>query len=178
MGMKRVNFVALAVLTAVAFVASSIWYSPLLFGRQFLALSGATASAHPSPVNALFELLRTFVLAFVIAHPVSRWANCIEDSRRCFLTSWVLFKVDIRDSRMVSDQAIYLHLPAPLRPSLPAVKAIANVIDAHSPVCHSMAEVAGRCCDNAWCIRRSGPLTARSGFSSRTRSPPHCRWEL
>ena len=81
MGMTRVNFVALAVLTAVVFVASSIWYSPLLFGRHFLALSGATASAHPSPVNALFELLRTFVLAFVIAHLVFRWDNCIEDSR-------------------------------------------------------------------------------------------------
>ncbi len=91
-------------------------------------LSGATASAHPSPVNALFELLRTFVLAFVIARLAFRRDKCIEDSRRCFLPSWVLFKVDIRDSRMVSDQAIYLHLHAPLRPSLPAVKAIATVI--------------------------------------------------
>ena len=108
--MKRVNFVALAVLTAVVFVASSIWYSPLLFGRPFFALSGATASAHPSPVNALFELLRTFVLAFVIARLVFRRDKCIEDSRRCFLPSWVLFKVDIRDSRMVSDQAIYFSI--------------------------------------------------------------------
>lgn len=69
---KRVSFVALAVVTLVAFVASSIWYSPLLLGPQFLELSGATASAHPSPVKALFELLRTFVLAFVIAHLVLR----------------------------------------------------------------------------------------------------------
>jgi len=72
MEMKRISFVALAVVTLVVFVASSIWYSPLLFGRQFLELSGATASVHPSPVKALFELLRTFVLAFVIAHLVLR----------------------------------------------------------------------------------------------------------
>jgi hypothetical protein len=70
---KRVSFVALAVVTLVAFVASSIWYSPLLFGRQFLELSGVTANAHPSPVKALFELLRTFILAFVIAHLVLRY---------------------------------------------------------------------------------------------------------
>ena len=65
--MKRLNFVALAVLTVVAFVSSSIWYCPLLFGRQILALSGVTASAQPSPTKAVFELLRTLVLAFIIA---------------------------------------------------------------------------------------------------------------
>jgi hypothetical protein len=67
-----VSFVALAVVTLAVFAASSIWYSPVLFGQQFFELSGATASAHPSPVKALFELLRTFVLAFVIAHLVLR----------------------------------------------------------------------------------------------------------
>jgi hypothetical protein len=72
MEMKRESFVALAVVTLFVFVGSSIWYSPLLFGRLFLELSGATASAHPSPVKTLFELLRTFVLAFVIAHLVLR----------------------------------------------------------------------------------------------------------
>ncbi len=72
MEMKRVSFVALGVVTLVVFVASSIWYSPLLFGRQFLELSGSTASAHPGPVRPVFEFLRTFVLAFVIAHLVRR----------------------------------------------------------------------------------------------------------
>jgi hypothetical protein len=72
MEMERISFIALAVVTLVVFVASSIWYSPLLFGRQFLELSGASASAHPSPVKTLFELLRTFVLAFVTAHLVHR----------------------------------------------------------------------------------------------------------
>ena len=65
--MQRTNFVSLVVLAVVAFIASSIWYSPLLFGREFLALSGTTAGAHPSPVKAILELSRTFVLAFVVA---------------------------------------------------------------------------------------------------------------
>ncbi len=70
--MSRVNFLAPAVIAVIAFFASSIWYSPLLFGRQFLELSGATASPHPSALKALCELLRTFVLAYVIAWLVRR----------------------------------------------------------------------------------------------------------
>lgn len=88
MEMKRVNFVALAVVIVAVFVASSIWYSPLLFGRQFLELSGATASAHPSPVKGLFELLRTFVLAFVIAQLVFR-LNIADWKRAVGLGLWL-----------------------------------------------------------------------------------------
>jgi hypothetical protein len=66
---KRVNYLALAVVVLVAFVASSLWYSPLLFGRQFLELSGLPTPA-PNAAKALCELLRTFVLAFVIARLV------------------------------------------------------------------------------------------------------------
>jgi len=91
---KRVSFVALAVVSLVVFIASSIWYSPLVFGRQFLEFSGATASASPSPVMALLELLRTFVLAVVIAHLVLRinvagWKQAVELG----LWLWVGFPV-------------------------------------------------------------------------------------
>jgi hypothetical protein len=70
--MNRLNFIALAVITVIAFIASSIWYSPLLFGRQFLELSGATANPPPNALRALFELLRTFVLAYVFARLILR----------------------------------------------------------------------------------------------------------
>lgn len=63
------NYLALVVVVLVAFVASSLWYSPLLFGRQFLELSGVTTAA-PNAAKALCELLRTFVLALVIARLV------------------------------------------------------------------------------------------------------------
>lgn len=65
--MRRVNFIALGVVAVVAFVASSLWYSPLLFGRQFVELSGVAGSSQPNAVKALCELLRTFILAYVIA---------------------------------------------------------------------------------------------------------------
>ncbi len=64
--MRRVNLLALAAATVLAFIASSLWYSPLLFGHQFLELSGVSQS-QPSAMKALLELIRTSILAYVIA---------------------------------------------------------------------------------------------------------------
>jgi len=92
--MNRVNFIALAVLTLIAFVASSVWYSPLLFGRQFLELSGATASPQPSPAKALLELLRTFVLGYVIARLMIRLnVMSLKDALEFGFWLWVGFPV-------------------------------------------------------------------------------------
>ena len=52
--------------------ASSLWYNALLFGRQFVELSGVAGSPQPNAVKALCELLRTFVLAYVIARLIVR----------------------------------------------------------------------------------------------------------
>ena len=68
--MSRVNFIVLAAVAVVAFFASSLWYSPLLFGRRFVEFSGVNANAQPNALRALCELLRTFVLALVIARIV------------------------------------------------------------------------------------------------------------
>jgi hypothetical protein len=38
--MVRMNYFALLASAIAAFVASSVWYSPLLFGKQFMELSG------------------------------------------------------------------------------------------------------------------------------------------
>jgi hypothetical protein len=67
--MNRVNFLALSVAVVVAFIASSLWYSPLLFGQEFLRLSGV-ANSNPNAAKALCELLRTFILGYVIARLV------------------------------------------------------------------------------------------------------------
>jgi len=61
------------VLAAVcAFVASSLWYSPVLFGRQFLALSGVAASPKPDDLKIAGEMLRNLLLAFVICWLLAR----------------------------------------------------------------------------------------------------------
>jgi hypothetical protein len=43
--MNGVNFLAIIASVFAAFLISSFWYSPLLFGRQWLALRGVDANA-------------------------------------------------------------------------------------------------------------------------------------
>jgi hypothetical protein len=69
------NYSALVVAVIAAFVASSLWYSPLLFGKQFMELSGigpgaglnAGPNAGPNAGKIVGELARNFILAYVIA---------------------------------------------------------------------------------------------------------------
>lgn len=68
--MIRINYFAIALLVVVAFIASSVWYSPLMFGREFTELNGVSASAHPNWLKIVCELIRTFVLAYVITRLV------------------------------------------------------------------------------------------------------------
>jgi len=100
--MNRPNFLALVALTVIAFVASSIWYSPLLFGRQFLELSGATATPPPNALKALFEVLRTAVLAYVIARLMLRLnvANW-KDALGVGLWLWIGFPVILLTGSML-----------------------------------------------------------------------------
>ena len=104
--MSRVNFLALAVVVVVAFIASSLWYSPLLFGREFLALSGVAGSPSPNAVKALCELLRTFVLAYVVAHLVIR-LNIVDwkGALRLGLWLWIGFPVVLLTGSMLWQNA-------------------------------------------------------------------------
>lgn len=100
--MNRVNFLALSVVVVVAFIASSLWYSPLLFGRQFLELSGLATAPSPNAAKALCELFRTFVLAYVVAHLVLRlniadWRGAL----RLGLWLWVGFPVVLLTGSML-----------------------------------------------------------------------------
>jgi hypothetical protein len=100
--MNRVNFLALIVVVVVAFIASSFWYSPLLFGREFLELSGLATAPTPNAAKALCELFRTFVLAYVVAHLVLR-LNIADwrDALRLGLWLWVGFPVVLLTGSML-----------------------------------------------------------------------------
>jgi hypothetical protein len=62
---KKVMGIILA--AGFSFAASSLWYSPMLFGRQFVALSGMTTNAAPEGAKIAAELLRNLLLALVIS---------------------------------------------------------------------------------------------------------------
>ena len=61
-----INYFALVVAVIAAFVVSSVWYSPLLFGKQFIELSGVGPSAGPNVWKIAGELVRNLILAYVL----------------------------------------------------------------------------------------------------------------
>jgi hypothetical protein len=68
--MMQVNHVAVLVAAVAAFVVGGLWYSPMLFGKSYLALRGldpASAGNAISPVEIAAEFARWLVIAFVLA---------------------------------------------------------------------------------------------------------------
>lgn len=70
--MTRRIVVGIVLAALCAFAASSLWYSPVLCGRQFLALSAGAASARPEPLKIAAELLRNLLLASAICWLIAR----------------------------------------------------------------------------------------------------------
>lgn len=69
--MLKVNYWALLVATLAAFLVSSVWYSPLLFGKVWVELrgmnQGAIAGGRPPVSEILGEFAKTLVIAYVLA---------------------------------------------------------------------------------------------------------------
>jgi hypothetical protein len=70
--MIRTKTTGIVVAMVCAFVASSLWYSPILFGRQFLELSGMAAASKPSITTVASEMLRNLLLASAISWILAR----------------------------------------------------------------------------------------------------------
>lgn len=70
--MTKRRVIGIVLAAVCAFIASSLWYCPVLFGRQFLALSGVAANAAPDGLKLAAEMLRNLVLAFMISGLLGR----------------------------------------------------------------------------------------------------------
>jgi hypothetical protein len=67
--MTGINLVAVVVAALAAFVMSTVWY--IAFAKQRRKLSGAAAAAdmkRPQPLKMAGELIRSFLLAYVLAY--------------------------------------------------------------------------------------------------------------
>jgi hypothetical protein len=64
--MTKMSAIGIALGIVCVFVASSLWYSPLLFGKQFLELSGVATAVKPTGITIAGEILRNLLLASVI----------------------------------------------------------------------------------------------------------------
>lgn len=67
----KINYLAVSAAAIAWFVVGSLWYSPLLFGKQWLALNGmgpgSASSVKVTAWKALGELAQGFVVAYVLA---------------------------------------------------------------------------------------------------------------
>jgi hypothetical protein len=70
------NYLAIVVAAIAAFVVGALWYSPLLFGRAYIEVSGMDSAAMGDmtpPVGELLgEFARNLVVAFVLAYLIAR----------------------------------------------------------------------------------------------------------
>ena len=73
--MPKINYLAVVVATVAWFVVGSLWYSPLLFGKAWMELSGinpgAMAAVKLPAVKIIAEFVRGFVVAYVLARFVA-----------------------------------------------------------------------------------------------------------
>jgi len=72
----HVNYIAVLVATIVVFVLGWLWYSPLLFYKPWMRARGmdpavAMAGAKMPTGKLAIELVRCFVLAYIVAHFVA-----------------------------------------------------------------------------------------------------------
>lgn len=83
--MQEINYAAVFVSVLAAFVASVIWY--IAFGKQRLALVSYSkedelAMRRPQPLKMLAELVRAFLVAYVLAYVfvrvgVASWTSAV-----------------------------------------------------------------------------------------------------
>jgi len=91
---RRVIGVLLA--AVLSFAASSFWYSPMLFGRQFVALSGVSANTAPEGAKIAAEILRNLLLAFVISWLIARrQTGRLSESLRFAAMLWLGFPLTL-----------------------------------------------------------------------------------
>ena len=71
--MDGLNYLAIIVVSLLAFIASIVWY--ISFGKQLPKLNPKAYGEmkRPKPVEMVIEILRNIILAFVIAYMVHRF---------------------------------------------------------------------------------------------------------
>lgn len=111
--MLGINYWAIVVATVAAFVVSSVWYSPLLFGKVYLALRGldpAATAEMAMPVGAILgELIRSLVVAYVLARfvvllGVVNWMGAVQLG----VWLWIGFPAVLLAGSVIWDKAPWL----------------------------------------------------------------------
>jgi len=69
----RINYLAIVAAVLAGFVVSSIWYSPLLFGRQWMELRAVVPAATTESSIPVWKVLVEFVRELVVGYVIARF---------------------------------------------------------------------------------------------------------
>ncbi len=75
--MLKMNYLAVIVAATAAFVVGPVWYSPLLFGDEWMTLRGMDSAAMAELTPPLRVLIAEFVRVFVVAYVLARFVVLI-----------------------------------------------------------------------------------------------------
>lgn len=74
----KLNFWAIVVAAVAALVVGGLWYSPMLFGKAWMALRGVSPDAAAAGRVPVGELLAEFARSLVMAYVISRFVVLLE----------------------------------------------------------------------------------------------------
>jgi hypothetical protein len=92
--MSSINYLAVLAAAVAAFIVGGFWYSPMLFGKAYLALRGldpvAASQSGTSVGEVVAEFVRWLVISFVLARFVAQSSVAdLSDGLRFALWMWL-----------------------------------------------------------------------------------------
>ena len=88
----RINYLAVVVAAVAAFVASSAWYSPLLFGKAWMELRGMNPGAMADMKISAGEMIGEFVKTLIVGYVLARFVvllGVVDWKRAVLLGIWM-----------------------------------------------------------------------------------------
>jgi hypothetical protein len=96
MHLHNVNLVAVAVCAVLIWLIGAVWYSQLLFARQWVAIVGRQMGEKPKGVyrGMIASLFGDFLVCFVVAY-ILRWSHADDwkDGLHIVILLWIAFVV-------------------------------------------------------------------------------------
>jgi len=105
----QVNYLAVLIASIVPMIIGGLWYSPLLFAKQFMALIGKTEEELKKGFNPArdygLSFVSSLVMSFVLAHFVHyAQASTIAGGLQAGFWSWLGFVVTTNSSTVIFEQ--------------------------------------------------------------------------
>lgn len=106
--MLRINYLAVIVAAVAFFVVGGLWYSPLLFGKQYMTLRSINSDAVTNTSMPIGQIVSEFVRGLVVAYVLARLLGLLGvatwlSAAQLGLWLWIGFPVMILMSSVIHE---------------------------------------------------------------------------